>query len=103
MSLEERDPLLDKLHALPRHELNADRAAKTLRAAEKALPGKVRPGFGAKGAEGDPKPQMYKLRIRWPEFAIAIALSTAGVMYTVDSVHKLGDIYGSNQVASLNP
>jgi hypothetical protein len=85
MSMDERDPLLDKLHALPKHELNADRAAKTLRAAEAALPGKVRPG------------------IRWPQFAIAIALSTAGIMYTVDSVHRLGDIYGSNQVASLGP
>lgn len=79
MSLDERDPLLDKLQALPRHELNADRAAKALRAAEEALPGKVRPG------------------IRWPEFALAVVLSATGIMYTVDSVHKLENIYVSNR------
>jgi hypothetical protein len=82
MSVDERDPLLDKLHALPKHELTADRAAKTLRAAEEALSAKVRPG------------------IRWPELAIAFVLSTTGVMYTVNSVHKLNNIYVSNQITN---
>jgi hypothetical protein len=84
MSLDERDPLLDKLHALPVHKMNSARGAEALRAAEEALPGKVRPS------------------ILWPKFAISVALSVAGAMYTVDSVTKLGDIYMSNQVAALD-
>lgn len=78
------DPLLDKLGALPGHTLNAQRAAKTLRMAEESLPQKVRPG------------------IRWPEFAIASVLSVAGFMYTVGSVNKLGNIYGSNHETATN-
>ncbi|MBK9258562.1 MAG: hypothetical protein IPM54_01875 [Polyangiaceae bacterium] len=81
MSLDERDPLLDKLHALPVQTLDPARSARALRAAEEALPGKVRPGT------------------RWPEFAIAVALSLTGVFYAVNSVSRLEQIYVSNQAA----
>jgi hypothetical protein len=84
MTSDDRDPLLDKLHTLPLHQVNPARSAQTLRTAEESFSGKVRPG------------------IRWPQFAIGVALSMAGAMYTVDSVHKLSDIYMSNQVAALN-
>lgn len=85
MSVEEGDPLLDKLRTLPTLMLESKRSASALRAAEEALPRKVRPG------------------IRWPQLAVAMALSVAGLIYTVDTVHKLGDIYGSKEVASLSP
>jgi hypothetical protein len=82
MSLDERDPVLDKLRALPVQTLDPKRSARALRAAEAALPGQVRPG------------------IRWPEFAIAVALSVTGAIYTVGSVNKLEMIYVSNHVAA---
>lgn len=85
MSLDERDPLLDKLRGLPVQTLGPARSARTLRAAEEALPRRVRPS------------------IRWPEFAIAVALGLTGVMYTVGSVNKLEEIYMSNQVAAASP
>ena len=85
MNSEDRDPLLDKLHGLPVHSMNAERTAQSLRAAEEAFSGKVRPS------------------ISWPKFALGAVLSIAGAMYTVDSVHKLGDIYMSNRVATLDP
>ncbi len=84
MSTEDRDPLLEKLSALPVHTLHSKRAAETLKMAEAALPRKVRPG------------------LRWPEFAIAVTLSVTGIMYTLDSVHKLSHIYGSNQETAAN-
>lgn len=84
MNSDDRDPLFDKLHALPTHSMSSARSAQSLRAAEEALSGKVRPS------------------IQWPKFAIGAVLSLAGAMYTVDSVHKLGDIYMSNQVATID-
>jgi hypothetical protein len=84
MSAEERDPLLDKLQALPLHQLDQKRSSRTLRAAEAAFSPPVRQG------------------IRWPQFAVGCVLSITGLIYTVDSVHKLGHIYGSNEVASLD-
>ena len=84
MSAEEHDPLLEKLGSLPVHTLHSKRAAETLKLAEATLPTKVRPG------------------IRWPELAIALTLSVTGIMYTVDSVHKLSHIYGSNQETAAN-
>lgn len=78
MSAEERDPLLDKLQTLPKHALDAKRGMSTLQAAEEALAPKVRPG------------------LRLPQFALGLALSVTGLMYTVDSVHKLDHIYLSN-------
>ncbi len=78
MSSEDRDPLLDKLHALPVQTLPTRRSQETLRLAEEALPGKVRPGF------------------RWPQLALAVVLASAGMFYTVESVHKLDTIYLSN-------
>jgi len=84
MKTKNPDPLLDKLHALPVLAMNSARAGQTLRAAEEALSEKVRPG------------------IRWPRLALSVALSLAGTVYTVDSVHKLGDIYRSNRVASAD-
>jgi hypothetical protein len=83
MSAEERDPLLDKLHALPLHQLDQKRSSQTLRAVEAELSPSVRRSF------------------RWPEFALGCVLSVTGLMYAVDSVHKLGHIYGSDEVASL--
>lgn len=85
MNSENRDPILDKLHGLPVHEMNSARAAQSLRAAEEVFSGKVRPGFS------------------WPKFALGAVLSIVGAMYTVDSVHKLGAIYMSNEVATLEP
>jgi hypothetical protein len=85
MSLDERDPLLDKLRALPVQTLHPNRSARALRAAEEALPGQVRPG------------------IRWPEFAIAVALSVTGALYTVSSVNKLETIYASNHLTAASP
>jgi len=84
MSAEERDPLLDKLQALPLHQLDQKRSSHTLRAAEEAFSPAVRRSF------------------RWPEFALGCALSMTGLIYTVDSVHKLGHIYLSHEVASLD-
>jgi hypothetical protein len=84
MNTNERDPLLDKLQTLPVHKMHSARSGQTLRLAEESLAGKVRPG------------------IRWPQFAMGFALSVAGAMYTVDTVHKLGTIYMSNQVATLD-
>ena len=85
MNSENRDALIDKLHVLPVHEMNSARAAQSLRAAEEAFSGKVRPSFS------------------WPKFALGAVLSIAGAMYTVGSVQKLGDIYMSNPVATLDP
>lgn len=84
MNSEDRDPLLDKLHVLPVHAMNSARAAQSLRAAEEAFSGKVRPS------------------ISWPKFALGAVLSIVGAMYTVDSVHKLGAIYMSDEVATLD-
>lgn len=84
MSAEERDPLLDKLKALPTHSLDAKRGLETLRVAEDALAPRVRPG------------------LRLPQFVLGLALSVTGLMYTVDSVHKLGHIYVSNSVTTQN-
>jgi hypothetical protein len=84
MNSDERDPLFDKLRALPMHNMSSVRSAQTLRAAEEVFSGKVRPS------------------ISWPKFAIGAILSVAGAMYTVDSVHKLGDIYMFNRVATLD-
>lgn len=84
MSSEDRDPLLDKLRTLSVQTLPTRRSQETLRLAEEALPGKVRPG------------------IRWPQLALAFVLTSAGMLYTVESVHKLGTIYLSNhETASL--
>lgn len=85
MSTEENDPLLDKLRTLPVQTLKSHRTEETLRLAEEALPNKVRP----RGK-------------RWPELAMSVALSIAGAMYTVDSVHKLGDIFVTNQPTAAN-
>lgn len=85
MSAEERDPLLDKLHGLPMPTLDVKRGLTTLQAAEAALAPKVRPG------------------LRLPQFALGFALSVTGLMYTVDSVHKLGHIYVSTDVTAQNP
>ncbi len=85
MNSDDRDPLFDKLHALPVHTMNSQRTAQSLRAAEEAFSGKVRPSFS------------------WPKFALGAVLSVAGAMYTVGCVHKLGDIYMSNRVATVDP
>lgn len=82
MSLEERDPLLEKLRALPSPTLNTARSTQTLSAAEAALPGRS--------------------QTRWPEIAIAVTLAVTGAMYVVGSVNKLGEIYGSHEVATVD-
>jgi len=84
MNSDDRDALVDKLHALPVHAMNSKRSSQSLRAAEEALSGKVRPN------------------IQWPKFALGAVLSLAGAMYTVGSVQKLGDIYLTNHVAALD-
>lgn len=78
MSSEDRDPLLDKLQTLPVHTLASRRSEETLRLAEQSLPAKVRPGQ------------------RWPALAMAFVLASAGMLYAVESVHKLESIYLSN-------
>jgi hypothetical protein len=83
MSVEEQDPLLDKLRTLPVHRVETSRGEKTLRAAEAGLSPSVRPG--------NP----------WAQWALGIALSVAGFMYTVDSVAKIHHIFVANEVASL--
>ena len=85
MNSDDRDPLFDKLHALPTHTMSSARRSQSLRAAEEVLSGKVRPNFS------------------WPKFALGAVLSVAGAMYTVGCVQKFGDIYMSNQVATLDP
>jgi hypothetical protein len=78
MSSEDRDPLLDQLQTLPVHTLASRRSEEALRLAEQSLPAKVRPGQ------------------RWPAVAMAFVLASAGMLYTVESVHKLESIYLSN-------
>jgi len=79
MSNENGDTHFDKLHALPAPSLDPAKRITTLRAAEDAF--------------GPPKKQA-KLVWRWPEFALVSVLALGGMLYTAESMAKIGMIYG---------
>ncbi len=85
MNLDDQDPLLEKLRGLPTPKLHQARRAQALDAAEAALPGATRP------------------KARWSEIAMVVTLAITGAMYTVGSVNKLAEIYGSGRLAAVDP
>lgn len=76
------DPLLQKLRALKTPPLDPTRRTKTLRAAEKAFSGEKRPAW------------------RLPEMGLAAVLALSAVLYTAESMIKVGRIYGRTEVAA---
>jgi hypothetical protein len=84
MTKEHEDSLLDKLGELKAPSLDPSKRIATLRAAEAA--------FGRKGRQA-------RLPWRWPELALVSVIAMGSLLYTAESMAKIGKIYGHTVAA----
>lgn len=83
MTKEHEDDLLDKLGELKAPSLHPSKRIATLRAAEAAF-----------GRQRQTRPPW-----RWPELALVSVIAMGGLLYTAESMAKIGKIY-SHAVAA---